>query len=382
MNILRSLSTTHLLAALCVTQMPHLMVPPPVPACDLCALYTAVAERDDRRGFGIDVGEQYTEFGTRQEGSEEVSNPGEYLRSSITQVLLGYNVNRHVGIQLGLPIIARSFRRLEDGVRERGDETGIGDMPLLVNVRPFTRVTATGVVRLSLFGGLELPTGNPDRLGEEADETHRETQRRGRGTPGTARASGAARAPHASHNVHRVQNLHNRQDLQNLIVERASHSAGAAGDAVGASSIHGHDLALGSGSVDGIIGVGVFTGGQRLFLSAHAQYALRTEGDFDYRYADDLVWSAGPGAFLLLDDRYSVGLQAVVTGETKSKDEHRGEPVDDTGLTTLYMGPRLLVTWGASLHGDVAGELPLVQHNTGLQILPDYRIRGGLSWRF
>jgi hypothetical protein len=332
-------------------------LPATAPACDLCAIYTAVVVHDDRPGFEIGVGEQYTDFDTRQEDSTEVANPGEYLRSSITQVFAGYNLNRWVGFQVGLPIIARNFRRLENGVLEDGDESGIGDMPLLVNVRPFTHVTTTTVLRLSLFGGLELPTGSTDRLREETEETHDEARRRARAGAGTSRGRGGASADHG-----------------------AGHTGDGGGGA--ASAIHGHDLALGSGSVDGILGAGIFAGWRRLFVSAHSQYLLRTEGSFDYQYANDLTWSGGPGAFVLLDDRYSVGLQAVVGGETKGKDEHEDQPVGDTGLTTVYMGPRLLATWGSSLYADVAGELPVVQHNTGLQILPDFRIRGGLSWRF
>ena len=325
-------------------------------ACDLCAVYTAVVVHDDRPGFEIGVAQQYTDFDTRQVDSEEVSNPGEHLCSAITQVLVGYNLNRWVGFQLGLPIIARNFRRLEDGALTHGDETGIGDMPLLVNLRPFTRVTTTSIVRLSLFGGLELPTGNPDRLGEEGAETHGGAQRRPSAGSRPARATTVRSAPR---------------------------SAGSrAGSDTRASAIHGHDLALGSGSVDGLVGAGVFASRGRLFLNAHAQYAIRTEGDFDYRYANDLTWAGGPGAFLLLDDRYSVGLQGVIGGETKGKDERSGEPENATGLTTIYAGPRLLVTWGSSLYADVAGELPLVQHNTGLQMVPDFRVRGGLSWRF
>jgi hypothetical protein len=316
------------------------------------AVYTAVVVRDDRAGFEAGVAEQYTDFDTLQEGSQEVSNPGEYLRASITDVLLGYNLNRWVGFQLGLPIIVRDYRRLEGDVLERGDESGIGDMPLLLNVRPFTYGTSTTVVRVSLFGGLELPTGDPDRLEEEEEVTLGEVQRR-------RRAGGSA-------------------SLRRAVASRHS----GAGHTGSASAIHGHDLALGSGSVDGIIGAGVFASWRRLFLSAHSQYAIRAEGSFGYHYANDLTWSGGPGAFVLLDDRYSVGLQAVVGGETKGKDEHDGAPVGDTGITTVSMGPRLLATWGSSLYADVAGELPLVQHNTGLQIVPDFRIRGGFTWRF
>ena len=63
-------------------------------ACDLCAIYSATLLRDEQRGFGIGVGQQLADFTTLQNGGDEVSNPDdEYLFSSITQVLVAYNVN-------------------------------------------------------------------------------------------------------------------------------------------------------------------------------------------------------------------------------------------------------------------------------------------------
>jgi hypothetical protein len=38
---------------------------------------------------------------------------------------------------------------------------------------------------------------------------------------------------------------------------------------------------------------------------AGVQYAIRTEGDFEYQFADDLTWSGGPGAFLALNEQYT-----------------------------------------------------------------------------
>jgi hypothetical protein len=35
-----------------------------------------------------------------------------------------------------------------------------------------------------------------------------------------------------------------------------------------------------------------------------------------------------------------------------------------------------------SLHGDMGVEWPLVQNVTGAQIVPDWRVRLGLTWRF
>jgi hypothetical protein len=306
----------------------------PARACDVCAVYTATELRERRTGFRLGVAEQYSRFTTLQEGGHEVSNPaGEYLNSSITQVVAGYNFTPRVGVQLNLPIIARNFRRLENGRAVRDGESGIGDLALLANVLAFSHVTEASVFRFSLLGGLELPSGDPDRLGDEREHHHEHTA-----------------------DEHMMD--------------------------VPESGIHGHDLALGSGSVDGIVGGALFWSWRRLFWTAAGQYAIRTEGDFDYRYANDLVWQTGPGVMALLGQTHSFGVQAVLAGDTRGKDEVDGMPLDDTALTSVYAGPGLTFTWGTSLDAELYADLPLVENNTGLMIVADWRLRGGVTWRF
>ena len=42
----------------------------------------------------------------------------------------------------------------------------------------------------------------------------------------------------------------------------------------------------------------------------------------------------------------------------------------------------MLFTWGTSLAADVAVDVPAIQNVTSVQIVPDYRVRGGVTWRF
>lgn len=296
-------------------------------ACDVCAIYTATEQREDRTGFTLGVAEQLTRFTSLNRDGTRVPNPADETETSaITQVILGYHFTPRLGLQLNLPIISRTFTRVEDGRRARGDETGVGDLTLLADVLAFHQVTEKTVLRVHLLGGLKLPSGDSRRLEEELVE------------------------PHAGHPV--------------------------------ASGIHGHDLALGSGSVDGILGGSLFWSWRRLFLTAAGQWALRTPGHIDYQYADDLTWETGPGVFALLSHRYSLGVQAVLSGETKGKDRLGDEVEQDTGITALYLGPALSLTWGAALGATLVAEIPVRQHTTGLQAVPDFRLRGGLTWRF
>lgn len=335
------------------------VAPPTVPACDVCAVYTATQLREGRVGAFAGVAEQYSAQKTLLDDGDEVPNPaGERLLSSITQVVAGYTVTPRVAFQVNLPIVSRSYRRLEGERVRDGDETGPGDLTVLGRVLAWSHVGPEGVLRFTLLGGLELPSGDPDRLAEELAEA----------------ATGPVRP--------RGRRLGHRLVPRHATGPDAGPDEGGARDDHHASAIHGHDLALGSGSVDGVVGAQLFWSWRRLFASATVQYAIRTEGSFDYRYADDLTWSGGPGWFPLLDHGWVVGLLASVSGETKGKDEQRGQTLDDTAVTALYAGPGLLVSWGSSFAGEIAADLPVIQHVTGLQSVPDFRIRAGFTWHF
>lgn len=111
-----------------------------------------------------------------------------------------------------------------------------------------------------------------------------------------------------------------------------------------ATGIGGHDLTLGSGSVDGLVGTGFSLRWEKLFLNGNMQYAIRTEGDYHYQFANEWNWSGGPGIYLALEDNYTVALQAAVSGESKGQDTENGVPTDDTAVTIVYLGPQISFT--------------------------------------
>jgi hypothetical protein len=299
-------------------------------ACDLCSIYSA-AQAHGEVGKGIFAGtaEQFTHYGTVQQDGEETGNAaGQRLDSSIAQVFAGYNFNDRFGVQFNVPVIYRSFRRASGhGGIDRGTEAGFGDVSLLGHANLITKEERDFTFRAALIGGLKFPSGSTDRLEEE--EHHH------------------------------------------------SHGPGAI-----ESVVHGHDLALGSGSVDGIVGGAFSTRWKRAFFDSAVQYAIRTEGDFDFHFGNDLNWSGGPGVLLMLEDAYTVSLQANVAGEYKEEDEHRGSAVHDTGVTTVFLGPKLVFTWSDDLSAELAGGWAVVRENSGYQLMPDYRIHAGFMWHF
>lgn len=298
-------------------------------SCDLCSVFAASEARGEiGKGWFAGLAEQFTHFGTLQTDGNKVANPrGQYLDSSITQILLGYNFMERLGVQVNVPIIYRSFQRPEGLAIEHGTETGLGDLSLLGNFQVWRFQTVHSTLAWNILGGVKFPTGSTSRLEEETHELP---------VPPGAITSG----------------------------------------------IHGHDLTLGSGSYDGIAGTSVYARWKRLFLAAGTQYTIRSRGDFDYQFANDLTWSGGPGVLALLTDDYSLALQTVVSGEVKGRDDFRGTVAEDTGMKAVYLGPQLLFTWRDKLSAQVALDLPASLDNTATQSVPDYRVRAALTWHF
>ncbi len=272
--------------------------------CDLCAIYSATQARGEGgQGPFLGVAEQFTYFGTLQDEGREVPNQtGQYLNSSISQVFAGYNLTERFGLQFNLPVIYRSFKRPDGmGGIDRGTESGLGDVSLLGSFVGYRKLTEQSTLSWSIVGGVKFPTGSTDRLKEE---------------------------------LHEVQNPVGQP-----------------------SGIHGHDLTLGTGSFDGIVGTGIYARWKRVFLT-------------------------GPGVYAVLSHKCTLAVQAVVSGEYKDRDTFRGEKADDTGVTAVYLGPQVSFTWSAKLSAEIGADFPLSIANTSLQAVPDYRVRGGLTWRF
>jgi len=201
---------------------------------------------------------------------------------------------------------------------DHGSETGIGDVSLIGTFAVFQAMSVNHTFTWTVLGGVKFPTGNPRRLADP--------------------------------------------DF--------------------AGGIGGHDLALGSGSIDGVVGTGIFGRWRKGFVTANMQYAIRSSGYIDHRYANDLTWSAGPGYYVALEDNYTVSLQGVASGETKGKDSFSGVADDDSAETIVYAGPQFNFTWGAKVSAQVGVDLPVSIANTGVQVVPDYRAHAAITFRF
>jgi hypothetical protein len=316
-------------------------------ACDLCGCYTPQVESMPKEkvsmsGFYTAIAEQFTHFGSLQFDDREVANPtGQRLESSITQFVVGYGINDRFALQFNAPFIYREFRRPEGFAIDEGNVSGIGDVSLLATAvlwhfastarREFNLEGKNPVAiehesdctcSIVALAGLKFPTGDSSRLKEEFHEVE---------IPG---------APE--------------------------------------SGIHGHDLTLGTGSYDGIFGAQSSLRYKNFFGEANGQFTLRGDGAHQYHFANDLIWSAGPGYYLVRKRDTLIGFQCVASGESKDVDRFQGRAAEDTGVTSVFIGPRIIASHD-QLSGELAAEFPVLMNTTALQVVPDYRLRASVA---
>ncbi len=292
-------------------------------ACDVCATHLALAAREEAGRTTVSVFEQYSDYDAPPGG-------GHTFTGYATQVSASHWVNGRWAVQAGLPILDKN---LDNG---EAHESGIGDATLLAVFRAVKHEDAAGYATVDAFAGIEAPTGDSDPLREERDA--------------------ALEAMHAEEHEHEG----GEED------HHAPHP-------------HGHHVALGSGSWDGIFGVSGLWKRGRVMGMGEAQYVLRTEGDFDFEYGDEVIGRAGLFWFALLEDAGSIAAGAEVTADRKAEDRVMGVKQDGSDGDAVYAGPSLRATWNDRLAASFAWDIAVSGEDEGLEGAASTRVRGALA---
>lgn len=309
----------------------------PCVACDPCSLYNVSRLQGlVPRTFTFSVSEQNTSF-DRPEGTLPNSpKNGEIVRQfSTTQFSLAYDLDQEIGFQLTVPMIIRIFDQFSNYRYDTKSDSGLGDISLLGRYSPLNYRKDNWSIVGGVTYGVKLPSGDTGTLGEVSKEIN--------GTPHSA--------PYLRH-----------------------HSISTASG--------GRALTFGTGSIDYYLGGNLFTRYQRVLLLTDFQYTFRTEGSFDYTFADDIVWSVGPGYYLVLDHQDSLAARLALTGEFKGSDHLQGEKVAGSRISNLYVGPELLFTVTNAVSGQLALDMRATGEDPNSTVVPEMRIRAALAYRF
>lgn len=316
-------------------------------ACDLCPCAMANSPFIKAKlepGFFMGLVEQYVYFGTMQNEGTKIDNSfGQYIHSSNTQAYFGYRFNDRISLQVNIPYIFRAYARPEGNpsVLTTGVEQGIGDITALATARLYKHLFGDWGAFVDVGLGVKFPTGNPHRILEELNEL----------------PAGAGIVP---------------------------------------SGVHGHDLALGSGSTDVVLGMSLGTSYDWFVATGVLQYAIRNaaniygvSGMINYRYANDLNWRVSPGAYLWRNRENGLGLFFNMSGEVKGNDQEikdsditGAEVANDTSITSLYLGGSVAMLFTNALNVDLSVDVPVIQSNSEIQLLPNVRLRATIGYRF
>jgi hypothetical protein len=306
-------------------------------ACDLCAINSATTDRSQASGFVLTLGEQYISAHTSQYQSEVIEVPDpEYLDSSITHMIPGYNFTPDLGLNLNVPIVRRDFRTYDavTGNFSNGRAQGLGDISLITRWTPWSQQTTTRSFRMNLLAGIKMPTGDTRYVRDDV----------------------------AQHKT-----------LDAIYGTGHDHAFNA---------VHLHDIALGSGSVDALFGLTATARYKRVFVSTEAQYYLRTEGESNFQFGDTVMIAGDAGAYVILRKNFTLNLQAVARYENTESASYSGIPSSQTGMREIYAGPQVTLTASRHFSAQVGGDIPIDIRNKGFQVVPDYRVHGALTWSF
>jgi hypothetical protein len=291
---------------------------PPAMACDLCAVYAAT-EAQGQGGKGFFAG--VAEQYTRFDTLQiEGHEVANEGHQTLNSSVSQVFAGYNLSDRIGVQFNLPVIYKSFGYESARGSVSGIGDASLLGNFRVYELERKEFTFAWTALGGVKFPTGSTSELNPDLPEF--------------------------------------------------------------APGIGGHDLTLGSGSYDGLLGTGFFARWKRVFVAGGMQYAVRTEGAYQYQFANDWTWLGGPGVYLVLSEEHTLALQAVVTGETKGEDTLGGMPMDDTAVTSVFLGPQINYTWSSRLSAQVGADFPVSVVSSGEQVVPTYRIRAAVTWRF
>lgn len=318
--------------------------------CELCAVYRAAESRNaSGRGFVLSLSEQFVPFHTQQlNGRGVTSAQPDRLDILTTHVVPGYDFSDRFGLSLSVPVTHVEFSRtdirysLSDPpaiTSETGSRTSVGDVSLIARLKVWQKRWAEGSVTVNVLGGIKFPTGDADAISEE---------------------------------------------MAQAAIYKSFLPPGTPHDPLGHSfaGVHQHSLATGSGSYDGIFGLTAATSWNRWFLNGQFQYLLRTRGEAGFKFGDQCMVSGGPGFQVVSSRNHTVGLQAFAAYDTMARDKLSGIASDRTGSSAWYLGPLVTYAWNGRLSANAGIDIPLSISNNGFQNVPDYRLHGGLSWRF
>jgi hypothetical protein len=293
-------------------------------ACDYCGIYTPLIVRE-HQAKSVELGIREDLLGyskTKRDGDDVESLGNQNQKINLTELTAQYAFTNRFSILTAVPIINQSVKRKVDGQFETYNDTNIGDVAIYSDIVLARRgLRGGGMLQWDFFAGFKVPSGNTDPLSEPAEQRWSQT------------------------------------------------------------GMYGGAVSPGSGSFDFPLATGIRSEFNSWLVDATIQYNLRTEGDLNYQYGNDLRWNLGAGRRFYEDTDFSFDAQFFLSGLSKDQDTQNGSTIVDSGQSYLAVGPRVDLTFENRYLVYVRIDAPVSYDNDGLQTLQDHRVQIGFNAR-
>lgn len=256
------------------------------------------------------------------QNGDEVTDPLDQKLTVYEEKLTGIHaLTRDLTLAVSLPIVQKRLKfTAPDGRRATIRSSGIGDLSLVGVYRFYRRDVPRGSTQFSFIGGLKFPTGSNDQTDSDVP---------------ALTGSTSTRIP--------------------------------------------RDLQPGSGSVDGIIGIGGFQNFDRLSFYGSLQGKLNTEAD-DFRFGNRLNYDFTTEYVLFKERNLLLNLE--LNGIYEARAEEGGRDIPNSGGNRLFISPGIQYLPVPNLILQTSVQLPILQDLNGTQLGTDFSVVVALLYLF
>lgn len=269
---------------------------------------------------------------TMLSGSSDTPNAAdEKIASTIVNLYYSHSIFEGTTLDLYLPFESQAYTARPNYTYDSGRDSNLGDLSLVLTQQIFSGLQGRKMVDWRIRGGVILPTGDSSQL---------------------KNYPGGVIKPDPNGPVYPT------------------------------SALYPYDRALGSGSVDWIVGSSYVVRYEDFFGLVDAQFIGRTVGENDFTFGNTATAHVTPGYIFSYarGNEFSVLLDAAYRYDAQA--EQDGVTVNDSGRTAFTMGPMLMGNFQGKLLASIGVNLPIYQSVEGTQIASDYQILASVMTGF
>ncbi len=265
-------------------------------------------------------------------GSTDTPNAAdEKVATTLINLYYSQGLVEGTTLDVYLPFKSLAYTERPNYTYDSGRDSGLGDISLVLTQQIFGGLRDRKMVDWRVRGGVKLPTGDSSQL------------------------NNYPQAPVAP-------------DPQGRVYPT--------------SALYPYDRAVGSGSVDWIVGSSYVVRYEDFFGVVDGQFIGRTAGENDFTFGNTVTVRVTPGYIFSYakGNEFSILLDAAYRYDAQA--DYDGTTVADSGQTAFTMGPQLMGNFRNKVLASIGIALPIYQNVEGTQLASDYQILASVMTGF